>query len=164
MRSVIADAGPVIHLAEADTLIALAVLGPVSVPQAVADEIGCVLAMDRWRRFIRTIALDDKQLRCAQLICCSAGLHRGEAEALALAGTMNSPILLTDDAAARLYASHHGIEARGSLGLVLAAVAMRVLSREEGAESLRRLRSSSLWISSAIYKKALSALESIGRD
>ncbi len=46
MKIVIADAGPVIHLAEANALHALSVLGEVMIPRAVAEEITAVLGHD----------------------------------------------------------------------------------------------------------------------
>ena len=46
MRAVVADAGPVIHLYEAKALGLLDVLGKVFVPQAVANEVSCVVGND----------------------------------------------------------------------------------------------------------------------
>lgn len=161
MQMIIADAGTIIHLTEADCVEALTILGSVIAPQAVADEVSCVLNCDNWRSFVSVVVLDERQKRFAQMISSSAGLHRGEAEALALAEAAIMPTLLTDDAAARLFATKQGIEARGSLGLVLASVALKRFGVEEGLTALERLRSSSLWVSQSIYEKALTALESM---
>lgn len=163
MKTVIADAGPIIHLTEADCVEALTILGSVIAQQAVADEVSCVLNCDNchWRSVVSVVVLDERQKRFAQMISSSAGLHRGEAEALALAESAIMPTLLTDDAAARVFATQQGIEVRGSLGLVLATVALKRFGVEEGLAALARLRSSSLWVSQSIYEKALTALESM---
>lgn len=82
MQTIIADAGPIIHLAEANCLEVLTVLGSVVVPQAVADEVSCVLSSNDWRSFVSVVILDERQKRYAQIIASSAGLHLGESEAL----------------------------------------------------------------------------------
>lgn len=46
-------------------------------------------------------------------------LHAGEAEAIALARQIRADWLVTDGAAARLFAQTLGIEVHGSLGIVL---------------------------------------------
>jgi predicted nucleic acid-binding protein len=158
MRSVVADAGPLIHLHEANALELLDVLGHVYVPQAVADEVTCVIG-SRWQEGVTLVNLDERTSLRSQMLLRTAGLHRGEAEAIALAGNTKGSLLLSDDAAARLYASYINIEVRGSLGLVLAAVVFGSIDKQKGRQVLERLRKSSLWISNAIFCEALSALE-----
>ena len=161
MRAIVADAGPVIHLHEAKALGLLNLLGKVFVPQAVANEVSCVIGNDPWREAVTVVDLDDRARLSSELLLSTAGLHRGEAEAIALAGTMKEPLLLSDDAAARLYASYVGVEVRGSLGLVLAAVAYGRIDKPEGRKILERLEKSSLWLSKTVFTEAQAALEEL---
>ena len=95
------------------------------------------------------------------MLSSTAGLHRGEAEAIALASTINESLLLSDDAAARLYASYINLEVRGSLGIVLAAVAYGRIGKPKGREILTRLEKTSLWLSKVVFAEALSALDEL---
>jgi predicted nucleic acid-binding protein len=160
MRSVVADAGPIIHLNEANALELLNILGHVFVPQAVADEVTCVIG-NSWQTGVTLVNLDERTKRRSQMLLSTAGLHRGEAEAIALAGNTKESLLLSDDAAARLYASYINIEVRGSLGLVLAAVAYGRIEKPEGREIIERLAKSSLWLSKTVFSEAQAALEEI---
>ena len=67
--------------------------------------------------------------------------------------------LLTDDTAARVFATTLGLEVHGSLGIVLWAAARGHLSREESAVALDRLAHSSLWLSTRVLAEARAALD-----
>ena len=88
-------------------------------------------------------------------------LHAGEAEAIALARQIAADWLLTDDAAARLFASELDLEVHGSLGVILWAAALGYLDRPAAEQALTRLASSSLWLSTRIQGEAWAALEEI---
>jgi len=85
-------------------------------------------------------------------------LGSGEAEAIALARQVRADWLLTDDAAARLFAQSLGLEVHGSLGIVLWAAAVGRLNRADIEATLERLAQSSLWISSRVLTEAKAAL------
>ena len=130
-------------------------------PQAVAKEVSCVIGNDLWQAGVTVVELDERARLSSQLLLSAAGLHKGEAEAIALAGTIKEPLLLSDDAAARLYASYVSIEVRGSIGLVLAAVAYGRIGKPEGREILDRLERTSLWLSKTVFAEAQAALEEL---
>ena len=88
-------------------------------------------------------------------------LHAGEAETLVLARIKQADWFLTDDAATRLFVSLLGIEAHGSLGVILWNAAHRHLSREETEQALNCLEASSLWLSEKIYQEARQSLDDI---
>jgi len=88
-------------------------------------------------------------------------LDIGEAEAIALARQINAQWLLTDDAAARLFAQTIGLEVHGSLGIVLWAAAMKYLGRTEAEATLNRLAQSSLWVSARVLAQAKAALDQL---
>lgn len=66
--------------------------------------------------------------------------------------------LLTDDAAARLFATTLGMEVHGSLGVVLWNVAQGRLDREQGLSALTALAQSSLWLSTRTLSDARAAV------
>lgn len=121
-RVVVADAGPLLHLDELDALDVLSDLGEILVPPAVHRE----LLQHR----------PSLPQRCPQLKLLAAvpaaptvdaltplyTLHHGEREALACCLGLPSPLLLTDDTAARLAAQTLMIRAHGTLGLLVRAV------------------------------------------
>ena len=80
------------------------------------------------------------------------------AQAIALAKQLEAEWLLTDDAAARLFAQREGIEVHGSLGLVLWAAATGHLDFAAAQSGLDALSKSSLWISPRILEEARAAL------
>jgi hypothetical protein len=90
-------------------------------------------------------------------------LDTGEAEAIALARQIKADWLLTDDAAARLFATELGLEVHGSLGVVLWAAALGHIDRAQAEQALARLAASSLWISGRVLDEARSALDEIFR-
>ncbi len=93
---------------------------------------------------------------------CKAGLvHRGEAHAIALARQTAADFFLTDDAAARLLAATLGVQARGSLGVILWLAGQRRISRPEAARFLDNLATTSLWVSPRVMAEARSALQKL---
>jgi predicted nucleic acid-binding protein len=77
---------------------------------------------------------------------------------VALARQAGADWLLTDDAAARLFATALGIEVHGSLGVLLWAAAAGHLDPIEAEAALSRLAASSLWVSGQVLEEARSAL------
>lgn len=161
VRLVVSDTGPMLHLSEAQALELLALTGEVHVPKAVHTEI----AYHRrdWQTpdwmTVDTLAppYADEAIEWHQ-----AGLlDIGEAEAIALARQLKADWLLTDDAAARLFARTVGVEVHGSLGIVLWAAAMKYLNRAEAEAALNHLARSSLWISARVMAEARAALDQL---
>ena len=91
----------------------------------------------------------------------SGFLEAGEAKAIALGRQLSAAWFLTDDAAARVFATSIGLEVHGSLGIVLWAAAQGYLRREEAVAALERLAQSSLWISARVFAEARAALDSL---
>jgi len=146
---------------EAGALHLLPLIGEVFVPPLVLTELSTHaknLLPDHllgWARH-QTLSATAEQL---SLSWKQAGLlHGGEAEALALANELKPDWFLTDDAAARLIADALGIEAHGSLGVVLWAAANRLVKKTEAELFLAGLESSSLWLSTRVRAEAHAAL------
>ena len=159
MRTVVCDAGPVIHLHEAGLLYLLKACGSVYVPALVHEEVcaNTMLACD-WPNWIEVVRLGYDAAKHADFLSRSADLHGGEAEAFVLCENIKADWLLTDDAAARLFATTLGMEVHGSLGVVLWNVAQRHLDREQGLSALAALAQSSLWLSTRTLSDARAAV------
>jgi predicted nucleic acid-binding protein len=158
---VVCDAGPILHLREANALNLLARAGEVIVPPAVDRELRTLMADWSTGRpsWVRIARLSEEGARQAEQLRTITDLGLGEAEAIALARWLPADWLLTDDAAARLVASLLGLEVHGSLGVILWAAASGHLGRDEALSVLDRLARSSLWISPRIVDEARRALE-----
>jgi len=84
------------------------------------------------------------------------GLHRGEAEAIALAIELHSSLILLDDADARLAATALGLRKTGVIGILIKAKA------DGKIESLRReldalMDRMGFYIDDGLYRQALSS-------
>ena len=156
---VVADAGPLIHLAAIGHLeLVRRLSSTVLVPQAVYDEVVVVgaglpgateLAAAAWITVVSPVGLDV----VAALL--ASGLHRGEAEAIALAIERRADRLLIDERQGRLTAEGMGVRVIGSIGILIAA-------KERGeVEAVRpflvALRGSGLWISDALIARVLAS-------
>jgi hypothetical protein len=164
MKRLVADAGPILHLREAAGLHLLPLIGEVAVSPVVLAEIR-VHAPELWTGamppWVKTAALSVAANQRAQAWQQARLLHGGEASALAFAAEVRPDWFLTDDAAARLMAESLGIEAHGSLGIVLWAAARCLIGKAEAQTLLTNLESSSLWLSPLVRARARAALESI---
>jgi predicted nucleic acid-binding protein len=88
-------------------------------------------------------------------------IHRGEAEAIAIARELNADWFLTDDNAARPLAGSIGIEVHGSLAVVLEAARVGTLDRAAASLALAALQASSLWVSARVFEGAEATLAMI---
>jgi predicted nucleic acid-binding protein len=162
-KTVVCDTGPVLHLHEAEALDLLSLIDSVCIPSSVDREL--IRLVGDWPTH------RSSQLQVVELEAGSTGraaqwtgaglLHSAESEALALALQMKAHWYLTDDTAARELAKSLGVEAHGSLGLVLWAAAHGHLNREESVTLLEALFASSLWVSPSIREQARDALKRI---
>jgi hypothetical protein len=163
LRQVVCDTGPILHLSEAKALHLLKLTGQVTVPRAV-DEEAAVWIHD-WTAvrpgWIRLQELQAEAVEESRGWWEAGILDQGEADALALARQIRADWFLTDDSAARLLAAQLGLEAHGSLGVVLWAAATGELDHSEAERTLEALFQSSLWISARVKSEARDALEKI---
>ena len=162
MKVIICDAGPLIHLSEANCLDLLRPAGNVFLPHRVAIEVrSSVPIAEQWPEWLQVVELHPHERKEAEMWQAAGGLHAGEAEALVLARRKKSDWFLTDDATTRLFVSLLGMEVHGSLGIILWNAAKGYLGREETESALKRLEATSLWLSERIRREARQALEDI---
>lgn len=163
MRIVVSDTGPILHLSEAGASDLLHLAGEVHIPAAVALELRR-LENRRGSELPDWVTISPLGPAFAEKAALwqQAGLvHAGEAEAIALALQLSAAWLLTDDAAARMFAQTLNIEVHGSLGIILWAAATQNLDRETAKRMLDGLINSSLWVSPRVVAQANKALEQI---
>jgi len=153
----------VLHLSEARALDLLEHLGEIHIPATVDTEIRRYLVDWPIQRpawiIIDTLA---PAVESAAAGWMQAGLlHAGEAAAIALAQQLSADWLLTDDAAARLFAGALRLEVHGSLGVVLWSAANGYLNQADAEDCLNRLSQSSLWVSPGVLAAAKAALDQL---
>ncbi len=161
MRLIVSNTGPLLHLSEADALLLLNWTGEVSIPRAVDKEMTQLFSTWQSQRptWVCIEELKPSSRVEAETWAQAGLLGAGEAEAVALARQVNAQWLVTDDAAARLFAQTLGLEVHGSLGIVLWAAAIGRLTRADTELALDRLSHSSLWISPKVLTEAKAALD-----
>jgi predicted nucleic acid-binding protein len=161
MTQWVADTGPVLHLAEAGALGLLPLLGEIALPSSVHEELRLKRDPVNLPAEFRILPLIDRHLLEAEDWCKAGLVHRGEAQAIALARQIRADVFLTDDAAARLLATSLGLQARGSLGVILWLAGQQKISHPEASRHLENLAQTSLWVSSRVMTEARSALEKL---
>ena len=127
----VSDTGPLIHLAEIDSLELFSVFDRLCIPQTVYEELqeGGVPDVLASLDFERSEASPEQR---------TDKLDAGERAAIALANERDF-VLLTDDLAARELAADAGIEVHGSIGVIALAYSRERLSRSEAASLMRAL-------------------------
>lgn len=164
MKRLVADTGPLLHLHEAGALHVLPLFGELLLPPLVLAELRAH-APAVWPglppAWAKVQLLSPHLQQRAEAWQRAGLLHGGEAEALALATETKPDWFLTDDAAARLVAESLGLEARGSLGVVLWAAANQLVGRADAEAHLAGLEQSSLWLSHRVRTEAQAALARI---
>ena len=159
-RIVVCDTGPLIHLSEAQAIHLLKAAGDILIPPGVATEFKRNLSKWKLPDWIQIQPLDVQSNAQAKAWIQNNLVDPGEAEAIGLALQKQCDWLLTDDAKARRFAEGLGLEAHGSIGLLLWAIASgHVESREKAYQMLYGLKRSSLWISERVLQEATRAID-----
>ena len=84
-------------------------------------------------------------------------LHKGEAEAIALAMQVKADILLLDGKKARALATKLGLRILGTLGILILAKKKSIINSLE--EEIAKLMKKSFWLSQNVVSKALEKAE-----
>ena len=138
MQLVIADTGPVNYL----ILIRHIDLLPrmferVVIPVAVQTELSSPVAPALVQRWIATPPVWLEVVE-AQDVDPVAGLHKGEADAIALAASLHADLLLMDERKGVKAARSRGFRVTGTLGLLEMAAQQGLVDFAETAERLRQ--------------------------
>ncbi|MEA5388539.1 nucleic acid-binding protein [Haloarculaceae archaeon H-GB11] len=146
------DTGPLIHLAEIDSLDLLSLFDRILVPTTVLDElsVGTVPSGLSELAFQRIEASNDVEY--------STDLDPGERAALSVAQERDA-VLLTDDMAARDVATDLGVEVHGSIGVIALGYARDRFDKSDAERRMRNLqKKSTLFVSDAVVERGIELL------
>ena len=149
----VSDTGPLIHLAEIDSLELLSAFDTLLVPDVVYREVEAGGVPDRVAELsYELVEADDGRVE-------TEDLDAGERAAIAVAEE-RGVVLLTDDLAARETASDAGVEVRGSIGIIALGYSRGLLDRDEAASLMRALqRETSLFVTEAVVERGIRMLD-----
>jgi len=149
---VVADAGPLIHLEQADALSLLELTGEVLVPKTVLDELEDGPTDVSGLQFsVEPADIDTDSVH--------SHLDSGETAALVICSERDA-VLLTDDMDARKTANEEGIEVHGSVGVVLYGYSQGTLTEKTAKRTLRRLKQdTNLYLSTPLIEHAIELVE-----
>ncbi|PSP49443.1 nucleic acid-binding protein [Halobacteriales archaeon QH_7_69_31] len=149
----VSDAGPLIHLAEIDSLELLSAFDKLLIPETVYEEIEKGGVPDGLSDLsYELVEADVEKVE-------SKELDAGERAALAFT-TERAVVLLTDDLAAREAAADAGVEVRGSIGVIALGYGRGLLHRDEAAWRMRALqRETSLFVTEAVVERGIKTLD-----
>jgi predicted nucleic acid-binding protein len=128
MPEIVCNTTPLQYLHQAGLLYILPTLyGRILVPMAVTDEIA--VGMKAGVNLPDLAALPWIKIRevPGSSWPMPRDIHRGEAEVIALAGSLEDPLLILDDLAARRHAKLLGLRITGTLGVLLKAKKSKIL-------------------------------------
>ena len=149
----VSDAGPLIHLAEIDSLELLATFDTLLVPETVYQEVDA----DGVPKGLADLSYE--LVEADESRVGTAKLDAGERAAIAVAEE-RGVVLLTDDLAAREAASDAGVGVHGSIGVIALGRARRLLDRDEAASLMRALqREASLFVTEAVVEHGIQMLD-----
>ncbi len=154
-RTIILDAGPIIHLDELGCLPLLSDFDELLVPPAVWEEVehhrpaaltGTGIPFTK----SHAVAVQDYVFALRDAF----NLDRGETEAISLCFAHPLALLLTDDAAVRLAVAASGMRAHGTIGILVRAIRRKQLTPAKAIEHLESIpQKSTLFIKRSLLKQ-----------
>jgi predicted nucleic acid-binding protein len=160
---VVADASPLIFLAKIAQLGLLRRLfGAVLIPAGVRAEVLCYQADPAERKQLAEFLEHAEVVQVRQPHQYAAALSRADREAINLAVKRKAKLLLADDRLVRRLAQAEGVQALGTIGILLEAVWKRVLASTEAKDHLQCLvRDHRMRIAVAVYAAAMAAFDAL---
>ena len=163
VNAAVADAGPLIHLAEVDGLALLRIFAVLHIPDAVWSE---AVQPNRVREVdlaeLRNIHRHTiPQVQVTQFLQDTGleGLQTGDVESLCLCQHIQVATLLTDDLSVREAAKQLSLAPVGSLGIVVRAYRVRYISLADAERYLNAFYdTSSLFVTRVIVDLAIEQL------
>ncbi len=162
-RKVVSNTGPIMHLFEVDLLKALSAFKEVYIPEEVKNELQKNKVKTALKN-IKMLKLNAKFKDVAEILTNKFSLDLGEAEAIALALQEKADYFLTDDLDARTVANTHGLEAHGTVGVILRAFREKIVDKKTAIEKINQLyTTSSLFITKDLIKDILKSISEFKR-
>lgn len=149
----VSDAGPLIHLAEIDSLELLSAFDTLLIPETVYEEVETGGVPDGISNLpYELVSVTGERFG-------SEELDAGERAALAVA-IERDMVLLTDDLAAREAASQSSVSVHGSVGIIALGYDRGVVNREQAVSLMRALqRETSLFVTEAVVERGIRRLD-----
>ena len=148
------------HLAEIDLIRALDVFREVCIPEEVKNELKRNRAREDVFRKVKVLNLSGRFKDVADILVNKFSLDLGEAQAIALSLQERTSYFLTDDLDARETSKRHGVEAHGTVGVILRAFREKVVDKETAVKKVRELyTSSSLFITKDLINQITGAID-----
>ncbi len=139
------DTGPLLHLAEIDSLCCLDIFKQIIIPPEVKEELKKYKFKSK--RKISVVKLDHSGKDLSKTMQERYDLDIGESETIALAKQEKIKLIFTDDLDARTVAKTLGFEVHGTLAIVTRAYSMKIITRKTAMEIVSRLyKDSSLFV------------------
>jgi predicted nucleic acid-binding protein len=163
VTNVACDAGPIIHLDELECLHFLSGFNDVIVPKTVCAEVLAHRNIDfneqstiKWH-VVNEIVMLREPLKA---MCRLFALGSGEVSVLSFLDNNQEYLFLTDDAAARLVAEKHGFRVHGTIGVLIRAIRIGLISPEKLVEIIKSIPvKSTLHIKSALLHDIVSQVK-----
>lgn len=149
----VSDTGPLIHLAEIESLDLLSVIDELLVPETVYEELqqGGLPGGLSEVTYERVEANEERSETETEL-------DPGETAALSVA-TEEDAVLLTDDLAARRAGKDAGIDVHGSIGVIALAFGREMVDHADAVARMRALQhETSLFITDAVVDRGIEQL------
>ncbi|MFH2109651.1 MAG: DUF3368 domain-containing protein [Candidatus Bathyarchaeota archaeon] len=168
----VSNSSPLMWLAKAGRIETLRnIFGEILVPKEVYREVvseglrlgfSDALAVEEAVRagWIKVIALTDEEEEFSSRLIQGAGeIHVGEAQAIALARGRGVPLLM-DESSGRALAEALGIEARGTIYVVLRALRQGLMDRGEAKETMNRMVEKGMRVDPRLLSRVLKEIDS----
>ena len=152
----VSNTGPILHLNEINLIKALDVF-----QVYIAEEVKNELHRNKINvpKGIKLINLKPQFKDVAEILVNKFSLDLGESQSIALALQEKVNYFLTDDLDARTVANVHGIEAHGTVGLVLRAFREKVINKETAIKKVNELyTTSSLFITKELINRIITSI------
>ena len=157
---VVSDTGPLMHLAEIDLIKAFDAFQEVYAVQEVIIELKRNKVKDDVFRKIKPVNLEPKFKDVAEILVNKFSLDLGESQSIALALQEKVAYFLTDDLDARTVANVHGIEAHGTVGIILRAFRENIISKKIAIKKVNELYAmSSLFITKELVEQVIKSIK-----
>jgi hypothetical protein len=162
---VVSNSSPLIYLAKLNRLTLLkSLFREVSIPSEVYNEVvrkgkpHGFLELKCVERAIEEGWMKVREAKQERKLLMFPELDAGEIEVLSLANQLKASLVLIDDASGRLVAEALGLNAKGTVYVILRAASAGAITKGEARNLITELISAGFWISSEIVGKILNAL------
>jgi predicted nucleic acid-binding protein len=157
---VVSDADIIIHLAKLGRLKLLRSLyDRVSIPEVVRQEITSRPDRGIDEAIGSFLSVHPGFPEKAEVIAARHGIHHGEAHVKALAESLNAEVFLSNERKVRKAAVDEGFRVAGTIGVILRAARIQVITINEARDLLEMMKSEDYRIHPDLIQEAIKSLD-----